>query len=291
MALVTATRVSALAVELLSRTLVLPMTVARVPGDEFTGDAGDTITVRVRSIRTARKQATPGAAITYDALNETPVNVTLEHWYDAARITDEQMSLQLVDFGSQVTAPQVDSVATAAENILAAKMNALAAEASFAITATEADTKAILLQARQSLSTAKVPATNRFLAVAPDIANRILSVSDFVRADARGDGPSTGLTEAIIGRVLGFTVVESNALTAGTALAYHKSAFVFANKAPVAPRGLPSNQSATTISQGIAMRQVFQYQPDILSDTSVMSSFAGANTVDGNRVWKMDTDV
>ncbi|GAA3223220.1 phage capsid protein [Actinocorallia longicatena] len=289
MALVTAKRISAISVELLSRALVLPMTVARVPGEEFTGDAGDTITVRVRNIRTARKQATPGAGITYDALNETPVDVTLEHWYDAARITDEQQSLQLVDFATQVTAPQVASVAVAAENILAAKMNGLAAEGSFATTATEADTRAKLLLARQALSAANVPPGDRFLAAAPDIVNRILSVPDFTRADAMGDGRSSALRDAIVGKVLGFTVVEANGLTAGTALGYHRSGFVFANKAPVAPRGLPSEQSATTIAQGIAMRQVFQYQPDILSDTSVMSSFAGAATVDGNRVFKLDT--
>jgi hypothetical protein len=36
------------------------------------------------------------------------------------------------------------------------------------------------------------------------------------------------------------------------------------------------------------MRQIFQYQPDILSDASVLSTFAGANVVDADRVYKLD---
>jgi len=287
MALVTAQGVSSLAVALLTRSLVLPMTVARVPGGEFAGDNGDTISVRVRTPRTARTQATPGATITYDALNETSVNVQLSHLYDAARLTDEDLSLNLVDFGVQVTEPQVASVAIGAEDKLASVMNSLTAEASFAATADPDDTDQKILAAREALSEADVPAGDRFLAVAPDITTRLLSVDKFVRADAVGDG--TAIREATVGRIYGFTVVESNALDAGTAVAYHRSGFVFANRTPVPPRGLPSNQTATATSGGVSMRQIFQYQPDILSDASVLSTFAGAAVVDADRVFKLDT--
>lgn len=287
MALLTAQGISSLAVALLTRSLVLPMTVARVPGGEFAGDNGDTITVRVRTPRAARTQASPGATITYDALNETPVDVTVAHLYDATRLSDQDMSLNLVDFGVQVTEPQVSSVATGAEDRLASAMNAVTADASFAASASAADTDAKLLQARETLSEADVPAGDRYLACAPDIITRILSVDKFVRADAVGDG--TAIREAIVGRVYGFTVVESNGLTAGTAVAYHRSGFVFANRVPVAPRGLPANQTATATSGGVGMRQIFQYQPDILSDASVLSTFAGASVVDNDRVFKLNT--
>ncbi|MBA9002016.1 phage capsid protein [Thermomonospora cellulosilytica] len=287
MAVLTAQRISSLAVSLLTRSLVLPMTVSRVPGGEFAGDNGDTVTVRVRTPRAARVQATPGATITYDALNETPVDVSLTHLYDATRLTDEDMSLNIVDFGVQVTQPQVESVATGAEDRLAAAMNAVAADASFALTPSAADTDAKILQARETLSEANVPASDRFLACAPDIITRLLSVDKFVRADAVGDG--TAIREAIVGRIYGFTVLESNGLAAGTAVAYHRSGFVFANRVPVAPRGLPSSQTATATSGGIGMRQIFQYQPDILSDASVLSTFAGAAVVSNDRVFKLNT--
>src|SRR5690554_764212 len=286
MALVTAKGVSSLAVALLTRQLVLPMTVGRVSGGEFAGDNGDTITVRVRVPRAARVQASPGAQISYDALNETSVNVELSHLYDATRLTDEDLSLNLVDFATQVTQPQVASVATGAEDQLAAAMNSLPADASFAAVADPDDTDEQILAAREALSEADVPAGDRYLACAPDVISRLLGVDKFVRADAVGDG--TAIREATMGRIYGFTVVESNGLDAGTAVAYHRSGFVFANRTPVPPRGLSSTQTATATSGGVSMRQIFQYQPDILSDTSVLSTFAGAAVVDSDRVYKID---
>ena len=289
MALVTASRISSLAVELLVRQLVLPMTVSRIPGGEYAGDNGDTVTVRVRTPRTARIQSTPGSQITYDDLSETPVDVTLTHLYDAARLTDEDLSLNLVDFAAQVTQPQVASVATGAEDVLAGVMNGLAADASFDSTPDPQDTEEQVLAAREALSNANVPSGDRFLACAPDVISRLLMIDKFVRADAVGGGVSTAIREATIGRVYGFTVVESNALDPGTAVAYHRSGFVFANRIPVPPRGLSSGQTATATSGGVGMRQIFQYQPDILSDASVVSTFAGAGVVDSDRVFKIDT--
>ncbi|MCD0450773.1 hypothetical protein LO762_16470 [Actinocorallia sp. API 0066] len=288
MAVLTAQRISSLAVALLTRSLVLPMTVSRIPGAEFSGDNGDKITVRVRQPRAARKQVTPGTDIVFDAINEVPVEVTLTHLYDAARLTDEEMSLDIVDFGVQVTQPQVAAVGIGAEDELAAAMNVLTPDAAFAETATPSDTDDAILAAREALSSADVPAGDRFLAVAPDITTRLLKVEKFVRADAVGDG--TAIREAIMGRIYGFTVVESNGLDAGTALAYHRSGFAFANRVPVAPRGLPSNQVGTATSGGISMRQIFQYETKNLRDQSVLSTFAGANVVQRPRVFKLAVD-
>lgn len=281
MALVTAKGVSSLAVALLTRSVVLPMTVARVPAGEFRGPSGGTVTVRIRQPRAARTQATPGASITYDPINETSVDVSLAHLYDATRISDEDYSLSLEDFGAQVTQPQVASVGVGAEDQLAAAMNGLVADGSLSGTSPAfASIDEALLAAREALSTADVPASDRWLAVAPDVMTEILGVDKFVRADATGDSVSAVRT-ATMGRIYGMTVLESNGLTAGSAVAYHRSAFAFATATPVAPRG--ANDSATATYGGIGMRQIFQYQPDILSDASVLSAFAGASPVEGGQ--------
>lgn len=289
MAVLTAKGISSLAVALLTRQLVLPMTVSRIPGGEFAGDNGDTITVRVRTPRSASIQTNPGDPITPVALNETPVDVKLSHLYDATRLTDQDLSLNLVDFGVQVTQPQVAAVATGAEDRLATAMNAVAADASFTLAASAADTDAKVQQAREALSEANVPAGDRYLACAPDIITRLLSVDKFVRADAVGDG--TAIREATVGRIYGFSVIESNGLTAGTAVGYHMSGFVFANRVPVPPRGLSSQQTATATAGGVGMRQIFQYESLNLRDMSVLSTFAGASVVDADRVFKLDTAV
>lgn len=285
MAVLTSQGVSSLAVGLLSRQLVLPNTVARIPGGDYAGGNGATITVRVPAMSAARTQASAGATITYDDVTETAVNVTLSHLYNAKRITDQELTYGLVDFGTQVASVQIDAVARGAEDLLAAAMNGLASEVAFATSATEADTLAKLLSARQLLSAANVPAGDRFLAVSPDIATRLLSVSGL--RDVSQSGSDGALRQATVGQVFGFTVIESNALTAGTAVAYHRNAFVFANRTPATPRG--ATDSATATFSGVALRHIFQYQPDILSDASVVSTFAGAAVVDGARVVKMTT--
>ena len=284
MALLTAKRISRVAIGLLTRTLVLPMTVVRVPGEEFAGDNGDTITVRVPQPGSARTQDSPGAEITYDSIDEVPVDVTLSHLYHAKKITDEELSLDVVDFGAQITTVQASAVATGGEDELASVMNALAAEGSVA--ANGSDIEDTILGAREALGDEDVPTGDRWLAVSPAIATFMLKLDKFSRVDASGD--DSALRDAILGRIYGFTVVESNALDAGTAVAYHRSGFVFANRTPVAPRGAADSSTAT--EGGIGLRQIFQYDPDVLSDASVISTFAGAATVDSDRVFKFDTD-
>lgn len=297
MAVLTAQGIANVAIPLLSRSLVLPRTVTMVPAAGFTGPNGETVTIRVRKPRTARTQAAAGAAITYDDQNEIPVDVSLSHLYDAYHVTDEDLSYSLENFAEQITAPQVASVAEGAEGTLYTAMNGLAADASFALSATSADTRDSIEAARETLSTNKVPAGNRWLACAPDIITRILNVDEFVRADALGDGRSSALRDAVAGRILGFNVVEAVGLTAGTAVAYHSSGFVFATKRPADPRG--ATDTATASVDGITMRQIFQYDPDVLSDASVLSTFAGAaavfedgtgtNGTDNDRFYKLDT--
>lgn len=275
MAVLTAQGISSVAIALLTRSLVLPRTATAVPGNEFAGSNGDTITVRVPQPGSARTQASAGASITYDDVTEIAVDVTLAHLYHGKRISDEELSLELEDFARQITRVQVDAVATGAEDELATAMNDLAAQIEFAATATDDDTLSTILEARELLGEADCPSDDRFLAVSPSIATRLLSVDGLRNVDQSG-APSA-LRDATIGKIFGFMVVESNALTTDTAVAYHRSGFAFANRVPVAPRG--ANDSASSNHDGVGLRQIFQYQPDILSDASVVSTFAGASAV------------
>lgn len=285
MAVLTSTGVARTAVGLLSRSIVLPNTVTRVTRSDFPAGNGATVTLRVPSPGSARTQASAGATITYDDVTETGVDVTLSHLYNAKRVTDQELTYSLVDFGAQITSVQVDAVARGAEDLLATAMNGLASDADFALTASDADTIATLLEARQALGEANVPAGDRYLAVSPEIATRLLSLEGLRDASQAGD--SGALRSATIGSLYGFTVVESNALTAGTAVAYHRTGFAFANVLPATPRGATDTDTATF--GGVGLRHIFQYQPDILSDASVVSTFAGAAVVDANRVVKITT--
>jgi len=275
-AVLTARGISSLAVELLTRTMVLPMTVARVPGTDFAGDNGDTVTVRVPQPSTARTQATPGADITYDDVDEVPVNVTVSHLYHGKLVSAQELTYSLEDFGRQITRVQVTAVANGAENLIATAMNNLSVDAT--IDADGSDVEDVILEAREAMSRANVPLEDRFFAVSPELATYILRLENLSEVDKAGN--SSALRDAVIGRYRGFTFVESSALTAGTGVAYHRSGFVFANFAPTTPRGVVD--TSVTQSGGIALRQIFQYDPKKLSDASVVSTFAGAAPVAEN---------
>lgn len=281
MAFLTAKGISRTAIALLTRTMVLPMTATRVPGEEFAGSNGDTITIRVPVPSVARTQATPGTQIFYDDVDETPVDVTLAHLYHATQITDEELSLSIESFAEQVTLKQVSAVATRAEDQLAGVMNVLPSEFGYAAGGT--DIENIVLAAREALGEADVPSGQRWLSVSPQVATFLLKLDKFSRVDA--SGTDSALRDAILGRIYGFQVVESNALNNGSAVAYHQSGFVFGNRTPVTPRG--AADSATATEGGVGLRQIFQYDPDVLSDASVISTFAGAALVDGDRVAKI----
>lgn len=277
MALLTAQGIADVALPLLRRQLALPRTVTMVSGGDFSGPNGSTITVRV-PVPTAARTQTAGSDITFDDLNEVPVNVTLSHLYHGHLMDDEEANLELVSFSRQILLPQVASVAIAAEGKLATVMNDLtdSSDIEWAATASSADTIATILEAREFLSESETPADERYCAVAPDIATRILSVDNFVRADASGS--TDALRNAVIGRLYGFTFVESTALEAGSAVFYHRSGFVFANRTPQPPRS-DSADSATASDGGVGLRTILQYVPTKLSEASIVSTFAGAAAV------------
>jgi hypothetical protein len=234
MPLVTAQGISSLMVPLLRRTVVLPNTVARVPGDEFRGPNGGTITLRVRQPRTANVQEDPGDTLTYTAIDEDDVDVSVVHIYDGVPITDQELSLEIVDFASQITAPQLASVATGVEDELAGAMND--------VTADEDDLDAdnvedYILAGREVLGQNNVPTGDRFCAVSPAAATFVLGIDKFVRVDASGS--DNALRDAIIGRLYGFTFVESNGLTGGdndaAMVFYQRSGFAFTQRAPANP--------------------------------------------------------
>lgn len=277
MALLTAQGISRVAIELLVRQLALPRTVTMVPGSEFSGSNGDTITVRVPQPSSSREQASAGGALTADSISEVPVDVTLKHLYHLKNLTDQEMDFQVEDFARQITRVQANAVAIGAEGKLASVMNALTPDSTieFAASATDDDTINQVLAMRERLGDNDAPADDRWLACSSSIITRLLKLDLLTKVNESGS-PSA-LRDAMIGRLFGFNVVESNALTSGTAVAYHRSGFVFATKVPSNPKGAAS--SAGTVAQGIGLRQVFQYDAGHAQDQSLLSTYAGAAAV------------
>lgn len=278
MALLTARGISRVAIELLVRSLTVARTVTLIPGEEFSGSNGDTITVRVPQPSAARTQASRGAALTADDLNEIPISVVMEHKYHLKNLSDQEATFDVENFARQITRPQTEAVALGVEASLLTVMNALPATdaaINWDATATEADDKDTILRAREFLNLNDAPSDDRYLAVSSTIATRLLKYDFLTKVDA--SGTDAALRSGVIGRVFGFNVIEVPGMDSGEAMAYHRSGLVLATRAPVAARGAAESSSAS--AQGIALRQVFQYDPSTAQDQSLVSVFAGAAAV------------
>jgi hypothetical protein len=265
----------------LDRALVLPATVFRSAEADFTGGRGDTVTVRKPASLTGRTLANRDNAITYDDVTETGVDVSLDTLlYHGARIPDEQMELDVEDFMAQVGARQVVAVAEQAELVLAGVFDDLTGTTDIEIGDDIIDD---VVDARKALNEANVPFANRFLAVSPSVEALLLKSDKLIRYD--GSGTSVALREATIGRILGFDVIASNAIEDGTAVAYHRDAFAFVNRAPRVPMGV--GQGSSQSYNGLSVTWTMDYDPDYIRDRSLVRTLAGAALLDGDRAVKL----
>jgi hypothetical protein len=277
MAFITAETISKLLVPLLERTIVLPATVSQIPSGDYVGSGGTT-KVRIPQRRAANLYT---GSLTYGSISEDEVEIEVTRWWDAVNVTTAQATLDLVSFTNQVLEPMVTSVSEAGENVLAAAMDGVTPAFDWTDLTDPDSTLADLLKIRETLTSNKVPAGDRFVACAPDVVTALLSIPTFVRANESGD--TTALDEAIISRKFGLTFVESSAIEAGSAVAYHRSGFALATFSPTLPYG--GADSSVTSDSGITLRTVLAYISSTGDNGVLVDTYGGATAVDAdNRV-------
>ena len=270
-----AEKVVATSLGLLEREVVLPRLVWRDAAGDFRGAKGDTISLRLPAYGKANKRTLRGgAARTKSALHERKVDVSLtQDIYMDVPISDEEMTLDIEDFGSQVLTPVLGGVARALEDEVATLITG--ATYANSVEFDVAHPKAVIAEARELLNKANVPAGQRTLLIGSEIDTAIIQLDDFVRFDA--SGTTDTLREAMIGRVYGFDVVTSNLIAPGEAFAFHQTAYVLNSRAPIVPAGAP--WGATQSFAGFAVRTVRVFDPDEVEDRFVADAWCGTNVV------------
>lgn len=272
---------------LLQREIVLPRLVWRQADADFVGALNDTITLRVPAVRTARSRTMRSTtALVADDLTETSVPVVLDtHVYDLLNITDEQLTLDITNFASQILAPQMRAVAEGMENIIADALTA--ANVSGAQTLATVDTStaptsgqayAVLVEARKQLNDLNVPRSERVVVLGSDLEAWFLQDPVVVNHNS---GNRTALEDATIGQIAGFTVVGSNAVDTSEGFAFHRTAIAFANVAPALPDGASMKSRIST--EGLALRYLRDYNPTNSTgpvDRSLVDAFVGADSVE-----------
>lgn len=275
---------------LLRQKVILPSLVTRLSAADFVGAKNDTVDIKIPSLLAGREynwrndRTNP---ITVDELNEQSIPVQLNHhFYNAIGLTDEELTLDIDSWGAQVATPQLNAVADKTEGALATAIEAADTQhtVEFDPDLSNEDDRAFwkaAVAARKALNTENVPQGGRVIVLGADVEEAALQSKHLVDVDT--SGASEALREAIIGRIAGFTVIGGiNALDPDFAMAFHPTAFGFANVAPAVPGGVSAG--ATTSYEGLALRWIKDYDSDHLRDRSVYSSFAGAVSVEDGRV-------
>jgi hypothetical protein len=275
------------ALGLLVREVSLPGLVWRDAAGDFKGVKDDTISIRLPAFVNANKRALrSGAARTKSALHERKVDVTLStDVYLDVPITDEVLTLDIEDLGAQVLNPMSGGMARTLEDEVATLISGATYDNTVAYTAATDDVyDDVVVPARQLLNQAYVPAAGRVLLVGTEVEGDILTNAKFLDPQRAG---SEGLfADGIIRRAGGFDVFVSPAIPANEAYAFHKTAYVLSNRAPVVPAGAPWGASGSFA--GFALRTVRVFDPDAVEDRIVMDSWCGTNVVKDEGHWSAD---
>lgn len=270
----TAGKIARTALGLLLPDMVLARTVNRDFEAEYSGGVGNVVNVKRPVALTARDRSYGNtSAITVDSITEPAVQpVTIaKQIYSAVSVTDEDLNMEIEDFGRQVLLPQTTSVAYAIEKAVADEIGALAGTG----LTWGSDYIAAFANARKALRDMGVPAQNLVAAVGTDVAASLLK-SDLLRK-VDSAGTDDALRNASLGRLMGFDIVESNMLPTGAGYFYHRDAFTLVLRAPRVPEGVPFGQSVA--AQGFALRWIRDYDPTVLADRSIVSTFIGTETM------------
>ena len=276
---------------LLQRELILPRLVTRYGAADFIGAKNDTIDIRIPSVAQAREYAwrnNRASAITYDEFEELSIPVTLnKHVYHGTKITDEQLTLDIASWGEQVARPQIRAVAEKLESYIAVAMAGANYRHTVDYVQGDPDSEAgdmgfyrAAVGARKQLNAENVPSDGRVIVLGSNVEEAALLSKHLVKVDEAGT--NSALREAVIGRIAGFTVIGNvNSVDPDFAVAFHPTAFAFANVGPAVPAG--ASAGASMAFDSLAMRWIRDYDPDRLQDRSIYSAFAGAASIEDGR--------
>lgn len=275
----------------LQREVVLPQLIWMDPGGDFKGAKNDTITLSIPAVASARKRTMrAGTTRNRDSLNEGKVSLVLDtNLYKDVEITDEELTLDIRQFGPQVLAPITTGMVEGWED----EIIDLAEGATYSqsVDWDPSDVHASLVEASIKLDKARVPRSGRAVMLGSNLAGDVLTDDLIRRYDGSGDSASAALREATILQIAGFRIVTVPGLDPDRGFAFHRTAYAGSSKVPVVPQGVAWGTSMS--SKGFAMRAIRQFDPsaDAWVDILGFDSFVGTTVVedhgefDANGLW------
>ena len=276
----------------LPRELVLPLIVTRISGDQFKGALGDTVSLRLGDLRAKVREyewRTRTAPIQFDDIEggET-LDIKLDtHAYSATGLTDEHLTMDDIEFATEVLGPQLTAIAEFYEET---GVNALhEANVKHTLTfAADSDPHLVTLEAKRLMDADKVaPRSERTFLVGSDVAAAWLASDRLSKYESTGQEGTPALRNATIGQLANSRVVEVPGFAPNEAYYLHKSGLAIASVTPSNPRG--ATLSVAKNAGGFGARWLMDYDTNYLRDRSVVSTFLGANDMQDERYVPGDT--
>ncbi|GAA4391854.1 P22 phage major capsid protein family protein [Tsukamurella soli] len=267
------------AIGVLLRQIVLPSLVWRMDASEFQYAFDDTVTIRVDGVAIARDRQLRdyNTPLELDTIAQTSVAVQLTTDISSAvPLPDEQLLLDIQNFGREILVPQVKSVALRTESHLAQLIET--APYQNTVTISDDNIYQAFVVAQTYLNKNNVPQEDRTLVVGPNVYAALVSNEQFTNAAMAGD--SMALRNGNIGLLGGMPVHLSNVIDANSAYLFHQTAFVTANIAPLVPAGVPFGASQN--GEGVALRWMRDYSSTYRKDRSILNTYWGGAYVPDN---------
>lgn len=246
------------------------------------GGKGRTVNIKIPAALIARERGIDevDAAIVMDKIAESTVPLTLgTHAYSAIPLSEGDMSLNITDYSAQVLRPQVGAVVDFVEQEVADLLNGQEAWTGAGTYDPAAPVKTFT-QLRKYLRDNGVPQAGLNVVVGTGV------YADLLEANAIQDASQSGSTEALregnVGKLRGFTIVESTRVAEGDIVAFHRDAVTLAVRAPLTPAGAAFGQ--TLSENGFSLRYLRDYDVTKTVDRSMVSTFVGATTVPMKRI-------
>jgi len=180
---------------------------------QYEGEVAAGNTVKITGITTPSIQDySSSRSLTIDALSDSPQSLLINQEKAFSFKVDAVDRVQAAGSFEPVTADAGRALAEDAESYVLGLMKTNGTSAGTSAITTAAHAYAAVVAIRQALGKAKVPASNRYLAVSPEFASLLLAESSKLTS-ANTAGSDGELRNGVLGNLLGFTVIEHPLLT------------------------------------------------------------------------------
>lgn len=274
-----APQVARVAVELASEDAYLSALVNRNYQDDILGGGGRgrTVNVRIPGALIARDRGIDDktSAIVLDELTESTIPITLgTHAYSAVSLSEGDMTLNLESFSAQVLAPQVDAVVDFIEHDFVTTLKTTEGVQTGETPVVYDPTNPVkaFIALRKVLRDRGVNPASLNTIVGTQVYADLISSGSLI--DVSQSGSTAALREGQVGRVQGFTVVESTRVGETEIYAFSRDGFTIAVRPPVIPAGAPFG--AIENSNGFGLRYLRDYDVMHTVDRSMVSTFVGS---------------